>query len=422
MKNIASSEWLQRSPRKQCDLRRSRRGSMMLWSVWVFLAMLMMVAGLFNVMWLSCIRAEARRQAESAVIVGGHAFLSDDLLRTWQQPFENEGRAVRSRNATIDYIRESGDNSLKGLVTSEDVELVPPATASQPGVAGLTQSVAPVPEQVRLTFGKGQPNDQVRMFFSGLTGVQYARLGVSAAARIEHAPVGFLPGGSATVPVFPLAIVDQSPGDTSLINGGGLWSQEIESGRGADNLTWNPVLRSVENGPDGLPEVTLTLSPNSAGMKPDNFVSLRFAAAAPTGNSSKTVQWMQHGVTAEDLKTLGLNQLAFPSTLGAGTLSKMECTQIAAWLQAHAGQSFIVCLCTPQPGNTDPQGSATANSLASVKLLRPVAARIMASGISASGEVRVRLQPCVLITSTAVNSTSPQAPLNRYVYSVRLSE
>ena len=82
---------------------------MMIWSVWVFLAMLMIVACFFNVMWLSCVRAEARRHAESAVIVGGHAFLSDDLLRPWQQPFENEGRAVRSRNAVVDYIRQTGD-------------------------------------------------------------------------------------------------------------------------------------------------------------------------------------------------------------------------------------------------------------------------------------------------------------------------
>lgn len=421
MKIIASSEWFQRSHWKQFDPHHSRRGSMMLWSVWVFLAMLMMVAGLFNVMWLSCTRAEARRQAESAVIVGGHAFLSDDLLRPWQQPFENEGRAVRSRNATIDYIRESGGTTLSGLVSDQDVELVEPVAVVQTGIAGSAPPAA-VPEQVRLTFGKGQPDDQIRMFFSGLTGVQYARLGVSAAARIEHSPVGFLPGGSATVPVFPLAIIDQSPGDAALINGSGLWSQEIESGQGTDNLTWNPEQRNVENGPDGLPEITLTLSPNSVGTEPDSFVPLRFAAAAPTGDSSQTVEWMRNGVTAEDLKTLGLNQLAFPSTMAAAGLSPTECTQVAAWLQSHAGQSFIVCLCTPQPDNTDSQGSASVNGVATVKLVRPVAARIMASGISAGGEVRVLLQPCVLITSTAVNSTSPQATLNRYLYSVRLSE
>ena len=388
----------------------------------MFLAMLMIVAGLCNVMWLSCTRAEARRQAESAVIAGGHAFLSDDLLRPWQQPFENDGRAVRCRNAVVDYIRQAGDSSLGKLITAGDVEIVQPPVATLPGNTELTQPAATVPEKVRLTFGKDQSNDQVRMFFSGLTGVQYARLGVSAAATIEHTPVGFLPGGSATIPVLPLAIVDQSQSDSSTLNAGGLWSQQIESGKGSDNLSWNPEQHSVENGPDGLPEITLRLSPNSAGNAPDSFVPLRFAAAPPAGNVSQTVQWMQNGVTADDLKTLGLSQLAFPSTLSATTLSNTECTQIAAWLQAHAGQSFLVCLCSPDIGTGNSQPPAGSNKLSTVQLIRPVAARIMASGISVGGEVRIRLQPCVLITSTAVTSNSPQAALNRYLYSVRLCE
>jgi hypothetical protein len=406
----------------QSSRHRSRRGTMMLWSVWVFLAMLMIVAGLCNVMWLSCTRAEARRQAESAVIAGGHAFLSDDLLRPWQQPFENDGRAVRSRNAVVDYIRQSGDNSLSRLITAGDVELVQPPAATQPGNTGLTQPGVNVPDQIRLIFGKDQSNDQVRMFFSGLTGVQYARLGVTAAATIEHTPVGFLPGGSATIPVLPLAIPDQSQDDSPMLNAGGLWSQQIESGTGSDNLSWNPEQHSVENGPDGLPEITLTLSPNSAGNAPDSFVPLRFAATPPAGNVSQTVQWMQNGVTADDLKTLGLSQLAFPSTLSATTLSNTECTQIAAWLRGHTGQSFMVCLCSPATGAAKSQPQAADNELSTVQLIRPVAARIMASEVSAGGEVRIRLQPCVLITSTAVTSNSPQATLNRYLYSVRLCE
>ena len=102
------------------------------------------------------------------------------------------------------------------------------------------------------------------MFFSGLTSVHNARLGVSASAAIEHAPVGFQPGGNATIPVLPFAIVDQSQVDGSMLNAGGMWSQQIESGKGSDDLSWNPEKHTVEFGPDGLPEITLTLSPNSA--------------------------------------------------------------------------------------------------------------------------------------------------------------
>ena len=421
---ISPSQDLQRGLRKRYPgHHRSRRGTLMIWSIWVFLAMLMIVACFFNVMWLSCVRAEARRHAESAVIVGGHAFLSDDILRLRQQPFENDGRAVRCRNATVAHIRQACDRSLIPTINENDVELIQPLAAAQPGNTGLTQSAATVPEQIRVTFGKGQSNDQLRMFFSGLTGVRNARLGVSAAARIEHAPEGFLPGGNATIPVLPFSIVDQSHGDDSTLNAGGQWSQQIESGKGSDTLSWNPEQRIVENGPDGLPEITLTLSPNFAGNKPGSFVPLKFAAASPTGNSCQTVNWMQHGVTAADLKTLGLNQLAFPSTVSASMLSRTECVEIAAWLHSHAGQSFIVCLCNPtfSFGGSENE-SDVGSALSTVQLNRAVAARIMASRISAGGEIRICLQPCVLITSTAVMSSSAPATLNRYVYSVRLCD
>ncbi|MEJ7592539.1 MAG: hypothetical protein WKF77_13385 [Planctomycetaceae bacterium] len=423
MKISPSQELRRRLQEIQPGHHRARRGTMMIWSVWVFLAMLMIVACFFNVMWLSCVRAEARRHAESAVIVGGHAFLSDDILRPCQQPFENEGRAVRSRNATVDYVRHAGDSSLIPMICENDVEFIQPPTVTQSENMGQMQPAAIVPERIRVTFGKGQSNDQLRMFFSGLTGVRHARLGVSAAARIEHSPVGFLPGGNVTIPVLPFSIVDQSYGDDSMKSGGGQWSQQIESGKGCDNLSWNPEQRAVENGPDGLPEITLTLSPSSSGNKPDSLVPLKFSAASPTGNSCQTVNWMQHGVTADDLKTLGLNQLTFPSTMSASTLSKTECAEIAAWLQSHTGQSFIVCLCNSTVGPAGSEKQLTVGSvLSTVQLHRAVAARIMASGFSAGGEVRICLQPCVLITSTAVMSPTSQATSNRYVYSVRLCD
>ena len=402
----------------------------MLWSVWVLLAMLLIVAGVFNVIWLSCVRTEARRHAESAVIAGGHAYLSDDMLRTWQQPFENDGRAVRSRNAVMDYLCQASDPSLAAIISDGDIDLLNYHMETQSGDTGLTQPVATVPNEIRVTYGKSHGNDQVRMFFSGLTNAGNARIGVSAAASIEHAPVGFLPGGRLTIPLLPFGIVDQGSSDPAMVNAGGIWSQKIETGKGFDNFTWNPESHTVVQGPDGLPEITMTLSSNSAGGSADSFVPLKFSAVAPTGSSSQAVNWMQNGVSSTDLQSLGLNQLSFPSTISAATLSRLECADIAVWLQSHAGQSFIVCLCNPTVGQaTDQTSSASSTAsattaksvLSTIQLDRAVAARIMASGVSLNGDIRVVLQPCVLITSTAVMSSSPQATLNRYVYSVRLS-
>jgi hypothetical protein len=398
---------------------------MMLWSVWVLVAMLVIVAGVLNVIWLSCVRTEARRHAESAVIAGGHAYLSDDMLRTFQQPFEVEGRAVRSRNAVVDYFRQASDPSLAAIISDGDIDLIGShQVATHSGETGLTQPEATVPNEIRVTYGKSQGNDQVRMFFSGLTSAGQARIGVSATACLEHAPVGFLPGGHVTIPLLPFGIVDQCTADAAPVNSGGTWSQHIENGKGCDNLTWHPESHSVVQGPDGLPEITMTLSSNSAGGSADSFVPLKLSAISPAGGSSQAVNWLQNGVSSADLQTLGLNHLSFPCTISTVSLSRPECVDVAAWLQSHTGQSFIVCLCNsavfePAPGSSST--SITKTPLSTAQLDRAVAARIMACGVSPKGDVRVVLQPCVLITSTAITSSSPQATLNRYVYSVRLS-
>ncbi len=396
----------------------------MLWSVWVLMAMLVIVAGVFNVIWLSCVRTEARRHAESAVIAGGHAYLSDDMLRIWQQPFENEGRAIRSRNAVVDHLRQASDPSLAAIIHHGDIDFLDSDVGKNPADTGWTQPTATVPNEIRVTYGKSHGNDQVRMFFSGLTNAGNARIGVSAAASIEHAPVGFLPGGRLTIPLLPFGIVDQGTADPATLNAGGIWSQKIETGKGFDNFTWNPESHSVVQGPDGLPEITMTLSSNSAGGSAESFVPLKLSAVAPAGSSSQAVNWMQNGVSSADLQSLGLNHLSLPSTISGATLSRLECADVAAWLQSHTGQSFIVCLCNPTIGQAKTNTSATSaakSTLSTIQLDRAVAARIMACGVSLNGDVRVVLQPCVLITSTAVMSSSPLATLNRYVYSVRLS-
>ncbi len=427
MRNIPPQNLQDHLPARHLSTFGSRRGAMMLWSVWMLMAMLVIVAGVFNVIWLSCVRAEARRHAESAVIAGGHAYLSDDMLRTQQQPFENDGRAVRSRNAVTNYLRHASDPSLAAIVSDGDIDLLDSTMETQFGDSGLTQPAVAVPKEIRLTYGKSHGNDRVRTFFGGLSDAGNARIGVSATACIEHAPTGFLPGGHLTIPVLPFGIVDQLAADPAPSNAGGIWSQNIENGRGSDNFTWNPETHSVLEGPDGLPEITMTLSSNSAGGSADSFVPLKFSAVAPTDSSSQAVHCMQNGVSSADLQSLGLNQLAFPSTISVATLSRLECADIGTWLQSNAGQSFIVCLCNPAMGrasatNSSNSSASTASSfLSTIQLDRAVAARIMACGISPKGDVRAVLQPCVLITSTAVMS-SPQATSNRYVYSVRLSQ
>jgi hypothetical protein len=62
------------------------------------------------------------------------------------------------------------------------------------------------------------------------------------------------------------------------------------------------------------------------------------------------------------------------------------------------------------------------NGAGTLKLKRPVAVRIVQVQQNASKMVGLILQPCVMVTSTAVTSTAAGIASNRYVYSVRLTQ
>ena len=84
-----------------------RRGILTAWTIWLMLAAGAIVGGLFNVLWISCVRNQAQNCATSAALSAGHRYLSDDMLRSWQQPFEYEGRVARCRKAAIEMVRQA---------------------------------------------------------------------------------------------------------------------------------------------------------------------------------------------------------------------------------------------------------------------------------------------------------------------------
>ncbi len=368
----------------------------------------LIAAGLFNVLWMSGIRAEARRSAESAAISAGHGYLSDDLLRASQQSFEYDGRTARCKEAAVVmsdvYRRQSGLPKL----SAHNVRLEWPAASD-----ALIKAAPVVPTRITVAYDGYDNGFHVPLFFGGLARLRNTQIGVSASVSMEHAPYAFRPGPRTSVPMLPFAILDDPIVSSAEATGPspGHWTQCIESGSGQDEFGWNNDQHQFERGPDGLPEITVTLDANGSTAA-DALIPLSFCASRSDENSSGISDWIRSGLLHQDLQTLGLKELTYPGRLPPCRLTPQQISSLSVALQSTVGEPRLISLCSA----IDPA------SVSSVKLTRPVAARIIRVTTRTGGSLKVTLQPCVLVTSTAVTSLEPPSPENRYVYSVRLCD
>ena len=142
------------------------------------------------------------------------------------------------------------------------------------------------------------------------------------------------------------------------------------------------------------------------------MIPLQFGSTSAVSAAGDLCRWIEQGLTHDDLSSLSMTQLAYPSAHPITSVSSQQLSAVVTALKKRCGEPLLVSLCERSNSKTP----------LTVKLTRPVAVRVVQIGTSVGGPVRVTLQPCVLVTSTAVNATDARAPLNRYIYSVRLTE
>lgn len=387
-----------------------RRGVLMTWLIWVIIVAVLIVGGLFNSLWVASTQAELHRSAQASALAAGHAWLSDDMLRLRQESFEIDGRAVRCRHAAIETSRRYASNAKIPVLTEQDVVLHMPTVMSVPSSTGPH-----APTQIEVSFGRFGHGVRSRQFFGGLAGVPRRRVGVSASVSLECRPVAFRPGAGVTVPMLPFAILDDTTAisttgssTTAQTQSAGHWTSCIEYGTGQDAVSWNSETHCFDMGPDGIPELTCRLNCNGPAGD-DALIPLAVAAADETQSICHCIE---HGLSESGLHSLGLQQLAYPSSHLSAVVNRQQVAAVAAALARQTGKPLIVSLCS--------RSDSTAAS--TVELVRPVAVRIVRIGTGGSGELRITMQPCVLVTSTAVMSNDADAPASRYIYSVRLDK
>jgi hypothetical protein len=400
----------------------ARRGVLSAWAAGCLMVSGLCTALVINHLWLSGISADTLRCTEAAALAAGQTLLCDEMLRKHQNQFETDGRLERARETALMisecYARQAPIPRLK----NEGITFSFPQISDVP-CTGKETSCIVVPKQVSVQIGTDSPAENLKLFFSGLTRSS-AAVRIGSSVHIEHHPTGFHPGNDVPVPMLPFAV----PDDHGACSGP-TWSRMIEQDHGGDCWSWNSETQTVEQGPDGLPELTLSVTAEQAESRLGQLQLLNFTGNTTAGEH--TVSWIQQGLTSENLHSLGLNQIEFPQAFPVASISPQYISSVADALGTAVGKPSVVCLIDmPSDDQSQQQDSADDSSMAadpkselqpgSTNLIRPVAARIMRVRMTESLSFLVTLQPCVLCTSTAVmNEARPDAD-NRYVYNVRL--
>ncbi|MFM7058806.1 MAG: hypothetical protein ACKO2P_17995 [Planctomycetota bacterium] len=364
----------------------------------------------------------ARYATESAAIAAAHAWLADDLLRANPAAFETDGRQIRCRDAA--------ESALSGYRTAGAPLIMGSADPEYFWNAG---SAAAEPSAVPTAIRVSIP-DVIPATSGGLAGLLTGQsLSAASTAAIENHPAALCPSPGSSIPFLPFAAVEDAAGS---------WTQLMDLQMGADAWSWNAESRQFEAGPDGIPEITVTLSSDGTTDSGPSLLALKLRSGVDAvGPLPSHAEIIRSGLTRQCLDGLSLTEFLYPSTFDSQTLTSVELSEcldaiLAAPLEPRilSVSTSVAPVATPVAGLdpamppaldavADPAlaiSPALVSSVTSVQLMRPLAVRVAGVTVTSASSAALTLQPCVLVS--ALIRSDRMAPASRSVYRVCLVE
>lgn len=363
------------------------------------------MALVLNEYWLSNALEETRSAAEAAALAGAQQLVTDDNLKP---DFDSEHHADHVRFVIESLIRETP--VFGPHVATVDIRL---GKTEYDPETGHTDSIETDedPTSVLVTVHRDRRSgNPVGMIAPAFTGQPGADVAVTANASVCNVIDGVRPVSIGTVPAWPIAILEKSPDDSVPA-----WALMIEAREGADQYGWDATNHQVVEGPDGLPELTLSL-PGKDGV--GNMVLVDIGAGLA---DDVLMRQFQSGWSRDDLAErdgqFSMQNAPFP--MNASTTFSNE---IESELEKQIGKPRIALLYSTivPPG----RGRSQRNGL-NVEVTRMVGLRLMAVDHTPGG-IKLVVQPAVISTRTAVVDEDAlyrgATQGNRYIYKLGLTD
>ncbi len=394
---VHSAEQSARQERPAAD----RSGVVSLWTILVLATVGLIGLTTVHLRLYGTAAGRARLCCQSAALAAGHAWLSDRLLSSNLQTFELDALDIRGTEAAVEisdyYLPGSGSYGHERVTVQTDWG----------NAADVLQKHAAVPKGLRVLYSE---DGQRSAGSPALFGVMPCR--AAATVAIQNSPSGFSISRDGSLPVFPFTLPETATESTGAV-GESSWKDQIELFQGPDDFAWNPDTHRFERGPDGIPEVDLTLSTDDLSGGYKELIALEFNAA-DTKSPRPWTQCLAEGLNHQDLADRDWKSLDLAAQMDARRLNSAALYAASETLRTMKPVPAILFL-SRSSSSTSPAFSGSGT----VTLQRPVAARCVEAKMVNSRQLRIRLQPGILITSMAVDGKATAVADNRYIYSVR---
>lgn len=370
----------------------SRRGTLAPAIAFALLAVMGLVALVLDSLWLDTAQAELQVAAEAAALAAGVQLASDDLLRGDDPDATVEQRLALAREAAR---RVAQENRIAGRPVQLDVspdgdirfgKLVRREETGEAVFIETRHDVRSV--AIRAEHSRSR-NNPVAIWLLKVTSQPGGDVAAIAEATLDNHLVGLEALNGIPVPALPLAVLNHDP-EGKREN----WRTQIEQRRGPDRFSVDERTGEVapSSSGDGIPELTVRSAPHRGDA---TRVNLFLFLIRPGLTESDLKQQFRLGFTRTDLpRPLRFDQgmLRFETT---PTITGC----IPAELRELIGQCRIVFL---YDEHRDDDG------IGMVRIVAPVAARILNVELHDDGSCELVLQPGVMTTRTAL-TTSPSA-------------
>lgn len=357
------------------------------------------LALVLNEYWLSSAQEELRGATQSVALAAAQTLASDDLLKTDVDP---PRIAIQAReSAQHQAIRNFVNGPVLPVMEVHLARVrVDPATGQR-----NSEETEEFPNSA-LVIGRRDraAGNPAPLLAPLLAGRSIADVDVTVEASISNLIDGVRAFGPATVPAWPVAILETSP-DSKVQT----WVKEIEQRQGVDQYSWNSQTQQVESRPDGLPEILL-LPRGQQGT--NNFYLVNIGSDFQDDSLERQ---LKNGWSAADLAPFGevFSLKPGPIDLPASDNFSGVPEEI---LRSRIGQVRILLLYS---------SISSAGGNTGVKVTRMVAGRLMDVSTGSNGPQFI-IQPAVIATRLAILDEEAfyrgEADGNPYIYKLSITQ
>lgn len=363
------------SPRRR--RRTNRRGIVLVLAALLLVGLLTICALTVDVGFMCVARSELQRTADAAALAG--VSVMQDMADLNAAP-NAYAVAYSARNAACQYSLSNPCRSVPINLPRNDAN-----NANGDLVLGHYNSTTAVFDPNSTKYNSAYvrvrrdsvQNGRVELFIAPVIGVHSVDMSMDAAAYIETDVKGFFigDGDSATCDLLPFTLqID-------------LWTARLSER--VDEFTYNPVTKTVSNGPDGIYEVVIY----PGKVAPGNFGTIDLGS--PNNSTADLSRQIRYGLNAYDLSFFPDNTIQLGSD---GILTLNGDTGISAGIKddlaAIIGHPRVMPLHATMSGNGN---NAYFNEVAFVG--------ITVCAVKLTGSLNskyLKIQPCYVVDGTAI--------------------